>query len=211
MYAVLRAKFESSNPKPSDTFNKYLKNVRRELNCDLYAARKAEIVDRARRYDNGRISGVLLGGSSKKLMGGLSSFISLPTALNSPQHPDMVETDPAKVVEITRDYFSDLYQRTPPPDKPKSWMNTPLVVEVRERIAKEPFVWPVAATLEDFRAMLRKGNPRPSPGPDRWEKWCVKNLSDGALLKVLDLHNYLVMNASFPGMVKDTHLTYLHK
>jgi hypothetical protein len=59
--------------------------------------------------------------------------------------------------------------------------------------------------------MLRRGNQRPSPGPDRWEKWCVKSLSDDTLMLVLDLHNYEVTNASFPGNVKDMTCTMFHK
>jgi len=59
--------------------------------------------------------------------------------------------------------------------------------------------------------MLRKGNHRPSPGPDGWEKWCVKNLSDDALTLVLDLHNYIVQNSFFPGNVKDMTSTVIHK
>jgi len=39
----------------------------------------------------------------------------------------------------------------------------------------------------------------------------VKNLSDNALQLVLDLHNYSVINASFPGDITDMHLTYFHK
>ena len=49
------------------------------------------------------------------------------------------------------------------------------------------------------------------PGPDEWEKWCIKNLSDFALSLVLDLHNYEVMHSKFPGDVKDMWLTYIHK
>jgi hypothetical protein len=78
-------------------------------------------------------------------------------------------------------------------------------------VLDDPFLWLIAATLADFRAMLCKGNPWPSPGPDGWEKWCVKNFSDKVLQLVLDLHNYLVINASFLGDIKDTHLTYFHK
>jgi hypothetical protein len=59
--------------------------------------------------------------------------------------------------------------------------------------------------------MLCRGNHRPAPGPDEWEKWCIKNLSDFALSLVLDLHKYQVMNSKFPGDIKDMWLTYIHK
>jgi len=50
-----------------------------------------------------------------------------------------------------------------------------------------------------------------SPGPDQWEKWTVKSLSDFALSMVLQLVNYQVMNSHFPGNVKDMWLTMFHK
>ncbi|KAG6899039.1 hypothetical protein C0993_001455 [Termitomyces sp. T159_Od127] len=125
-------------------------------------------------------------------MSGSLAFDSLPTALNSIEHPGTIETDPARVVKLTRDYFTNLYKRSPPLDKPKLWMSTPLVLEVKDRVKQDPFTWPVMATLADFKVMLQKGNLCPSPGPD-------------------DLHNYSVMNMSFPGNLKDTHLTYFHK
>ena len=69
----------------------------------------------------------------------------------------------------------------------------------------------MAATLADFHAMLHKGNLQPLLGPNGWEKWCIKDLFDKVLQLILDLHNYSIINASFPGDIKDTHLTYFHK
>ena len=65
--------------------------------------------------------------------------------------------------------------------------------------------------MADFRAMLRRGNHWPTPGPYEWEKLCVKNLSDDALFLVVDLHNYQVMNSTFPGDIKDMWMTCFHK
>ncbi|KZV90808.1 hypothetical protein EXIGLDRAFT_676719 [Exidia glandulosa HHB12029] len=59
--------------------------------------------------------------------------------------------------------------------------------------------------------MLQRGNARPSPGPDGWEKWCVKALSDTALTRVIALHNYEVAHSRVPDAVKDTRITSLHK
>ena len=88
---------------------------------------------------------------------------------------------------------------------------TPSVLEVKQWVEENPFEWPHRALLADFWAMLRCSNQHPSPGPDRWEKWCVKNLSDSTLQLVVDLHNYEVVNASFPGNVKDMTCTMFHK
>ncbi|KAF8230313.1 hypothetical protein L208DRAFT_1282705, partial [Tricholoma matsutake] len=85
-----------------------------------------------------------------------------------------IVTDPASVVEETRQYFTGLYKCSVAPNKPKPWLKTPLVLTVKSCILNDPFLWPIAATLAD-------------------------------------LHNYSVINASFPGDIKDTHLTYFHK
>ncbi|KAF8222958.1 hypothetical protein L208DRAFT_1520596 [Tricholoma matsutake] len=144
-------------------------------------------------------------------MSGSAVFVRLPRAVNSMLTPGVIVTDPALVAEETRQYFIRLYECSAPPDKPKPWLTTPSVLAVKNCVLDDPFLWLIVATLADFRAMLRKGNPRPLPGPDGWEKWCIKNLSDKVLQLVLDLHNYSVINASFPGDIKDTHLTYFYK
>ncbi|EDR16147.1 uncharacterized protein LACBIDRAFT_321369 [Laccaria bicolor S238N-H82] len=71
---------------------------------------------------------------------------------------------------MTREYFSRLYDHSHVPDLPKPWLNTPSVKEVRGRVTDDPFIWPIKASLADFRAMLRQGNSKPSPGPDGWKK-----------------------------------------
>ena len=78
-------------------------------------------------------------------------------------------------------------------------------------MTEDPFIWPIKASLADFRAMLRWGNSKPSPGPDGWGKWTIKLLSDDMLSLVLDLHNYQVLNSRFPGDIKDMWLTMFHK
>ena len=76
---------------------------------------------------------------------------------------------------------------------------------------KTPLQWPRETSLTEFRTLLRRGNARPAPGPDEWEKWVIKQLSDTALEKVLALHNYIIVNAHFPGNIKDMWLTMFHK
>src|ERR1700683_2517989 len=59
--------------------------------------------------------------------------------------------------------------------------------------------------------MIRCGNNWPAPGPDGWEKWLIKSLSDETLILVMDLLNYIVVHSIFPGNVKDMWLTMFHK
>ncbi|KII90984.1 hypothetical protein PLICRDRAFT_174330 [Plicaturopsis crispa FD-325 SS-3] len=153
---------------------------------------------------------MLRGQSTKRLMD-KSTFIALPLAVNRLDQSDHLATDPDEVKETTREYFSKLYHHDPPPAIPKPWLSTPSVNAIRDKVQDDPFVWPRPAAVDDFRAMLRRGNQRPSPGPDGWEKWCVKSLSDNALLLVLDLHNYVAMHAHFPGDLKDMTIIMIHK
>ncbi|KAI0369227.1 hypothetical protein BV20DRAFT_1053297 [Pilatotrama ljubarskyi] len=84
-------------------------------------------------------------------------------ALQSPDDPSILVTSASGIKEATVRYFSSLFTRTPRVPSQKPWMTTPSIAHIH------------------LRMLLRKGNPRPSPGPDLWEKWCIKALSDSAL------------------------------
>ena len=192
------------------SFVQYLTRKRRRLYKSLFAERSKEIMLQVRVGDRQRIAAALKSGSTQRLVH-MSDFIPLPLAINDLDDPERLICDPKGVKSTTRDYFTRLYDHSRVPDLPKPWLDTPSVKEVKDRLAVDPFVWPVQASLSDFRAMIRRGNSKPSPGPDGWEKWTVKSLSDDTLNLVLDLHNYQVMNSRFPGDIKDMWLTMFHK
>jgi hypothetical protein len=191
------AEYSRSSISSSQSLLEYLVSVRRRLHKELYAEKMAEIFSRAKLQDRNRMITALRGGSTKKLAA-VGSFVPLPKSISSCDDPDKLLSDPDAVMEETREYFSKLYGRLPPVAVPKPWMDTPSVIAVRNRVTAEPFVWPKPMSMSQFHALLRRGNQKPSPGPDQWEKWCVKALSDNALALVLDLHNYVVMNSRFP-------------
>jgi hypothetical protein len=199
-----------SRERPDVTFVQYLKLLRRQLHKLLFAEKSKEVLLRARLGERLRIAAALKGGSTRKLIQS-SSFISFPLALNDLDDPEKLVCDPEGVKSTTREYFSRLYDHSRVPELPKPWLDTPSVKEVRSRVTDDPFIWPIKASLADFRAMLRRGNNKPSPGPDGWEKWTIKSLSDDTLSLVLDLHNYQVLNSRFPGNIKDMWLTMFHK
>ena len=188
-----------------------LSRQRRALHKALYAERAKEIVTRAKQADKRQIFMALKGSTKKMIQASVTDFIPLPYALVDLDNPEKLICDPEGVKATTREYFTRLYDHTRVRDLPKPWINTPSVVEVKKRVEEDRLQWPRKTTLSDFRAMLRRGNHRPSPGPDQWEKWTIKSLSDKALLLVLDLHNYEVTNSCFPGTVKDLWLTTVHK
>jgi hypothetical protein len=208
VYQRYLTKFQAE-PDKSTNFRSFLLSQKRTLHKSLYNERMSEIYARTHTTDKKRVAGVLHGGSAKKMMSN-GDYFGMPTALIS-HDGDTLVTDPEMVKSVTKDYWSKLYTRQDTPDVPKPWLSTPSVIDVCKRVEAEPFQWPVPSNITNFRAMLRRGNHRPAPGPDEWEKWCIKNLPDFALSLVLDLHNYEVMNSKFPGDIKDMWLTYLHK
>jgi hypothetical protein len=192
-----------------DAFKVFLTTRRRILNRELYQAQSNEAKRRARAGDEGRMKACLYGGSAKWVMGSTAEFIGAPIAL---EHSDgSLVSSPADVKAVTREYFGALYQRTASPQAAKPWLTTNSVVETRQRVTATPFQWPRSASLEEFRMMLRRGNARPSPGPDGWEKWMVKSLSDEALELIVELHNWLTLNANFPDKLRAMYLTTIHK
>ena len=106
--------------------------------------------------------------------------------INATDGSGKILTSPDHVKTETRRYWQKLYARQPTPVMDKPWLVTKSVKEVSDHISTNPFIWPRKASLTDFRALIRKGNTRPSPGPDGMEKWCVKTLSDFSLTPVLE-------------------------
>jgi hypothetical protein len=203
--------FNPFSPPTYISLRNHLISLRRSLNKIRYAEEKAEIIKRAEARSASQIRYVLNGGSSKYLYP--SKLSSLPLALvpSPASHPDLLVTDPIQVKRATVSYFQNLYSRTPCPPQKKPWMDTPSVKTVAEQIQLDPFIWPQLLQLPDLRALLSKGNSRPTPGPDGWEKWMVRRLHDGSLRVVLALVNYIVQTSHCPPCVKPTNISTIHK
>ena len=69
----------------------------------------------------------------------------------------------------------------------------------------------VLLSLPDLQKLISKGNARPTPGPDGWEKWFLKHLSDNALSPILLLLNYILTSSHFPDCLKPTNMSTIHK
>ncbi|KAK0436140.1 hypothetical protein EV421DRAFT_1662747, partial [Armillaria borealis] len=193
-----------------DSTETWLIARRKTLAKELYNERSREAYEQSRKSDRQKIRMSLNSGSTKKLVNTVTEFAGLPLVINRVGSDELI-ADPEMVKEETRAYFMKLYDRPPPPNVPKPWMDMPSVTKIRDKVAEEPFQWPKQASISDYRSMLRKGNNKPSPGPDGWEKWCVKALNDQTLELVLQLHNYMVNHSTFPGNVKDVWATALYK
>jgi hypothetical protein len=189
------------------TLRSYLNAKRKAINKDLYRERSNEVYARAKKFDSYRISQALASGSTKRLIHA-AEFVPLPLSVNSIDDSSRLLTSPDQVKTETRSYWEKLYARQPVPVMEKPWLVTNSVKEVHSRVSANPFQWPRTASLKDYRALIMKGNARPSPGPDGVEKWCVKTLSDYSLTPFVELHNYMTLNSCFPGNIKDMYLRY---
>ncbi|KAI0351676.1 hypothetical protein OH77DRAFT_1410697, partial [Trametes cingulata] len=126
---------------------------------------RAEAERRVTQTSRARINTALLGGSCKRLYTHSLDSDGPPAAVQSPDDPSTLLTDPHQVKEATVRYFASLFSRTLRSPSQKPWMATPTITRIREQTAANPFIWPKFLTLADLRALLRKGNPRPSPPP----------------------------------------------
>ena len=151
MYQRYLIKFQTE-PNKSANFRSFLISQRRTLYKTLYNERMSELYARAHATDKKQVTGVLLGGSAKKLMS-TGDYFGMPTALIS-HDGDTLVTDPEMIKSVTKDYWSKLYTQQDMPDVPKPWISTPSVVDVRKRVEADPFQWPVPSNIADFRAML---------------------------------------------------------
>ncbi|KAF8149799.1 hypothetical protein B0H34DRAFT_678764 [Crassisporium funariophilum] len=89
----LSLEYKSMVPRPATDLVSFLLATRHQAYKDLYAAKKAEILLHAQKYDQARMLGALNGGSTKRLMNGSLAFIALPTALESATMPGVIETE----------------------------------------------------------------------------------------------------------------------
>jgi hypothetical protein len=148
------------------TFNKSLHDFQRnpEDHLDIrsymvyiYRERMLVVTTRATDADRKKITGALLGGSTRRLIS-TAEYIGLPMAVNSLDASGEVFTELEKCKKITRDYFQGLYHHIEPPELPKPWMECPSVSNVKNVVSQDPFIWPKLANVDDFRAMVRRGN-----------------------------------------------------
>jgi len=185
-----------------------VREERRKLYKELYRARARAAWNAAKKFDSSRMYTALKGGSTKKL-NLIQEYSEMPLALNYLENPDGISfdttkiyTDPDRIKNITSTYFRNLYGPHQVPEGDRPWLRSESVLKIKEDVESDPIEWPIPATLETFKALLRRGNQRPSP--DRWERWTVRALSDRSMSIVKNLFNYIVMNNYFPQKLKET-------
>lgn len=199
-------------PSGQQSLLSFLSRIRRSLNKVRYHEEHLKATATLTRQATGRINRVLLGGSSNILYPPLLSS-SPPLTLTDPTAPSQLLTGPNEIKDAMVSYFSNLYHHSdaPPLNAPKPWLSTPSVLSIREHTLTNSFPWPQQLSLPSLCALLRKGNSCPAPGPNRWEKWFIKALSDTALSLVLQLLNYEITHSHFPDSVKPSSVSTIYK
>ena len=192
-------------------FKLFLTRVRKNLHKIRFAEERQERERQTDKRSRSRAYQVLHGSSTKRLYPHTISSLPLAITPNPDLEPDLILTGPQAVKTATITYFQSLYSRTTRPPQVKPWLTTPSVRQVAHRTSTDPFRWPQCLTNQDLRLLLRRGNARPTPGPDGWEKWFLKHLSDPALDIVLKMSNYIISSSHFPPCLKPTNISTIHK
>ena len=192
-------------------FRSYLSTIRKKLHKIRFAEERQERLRQGEKRAKNHIYQVLHGSSSKRLFNHKISSLPLAITPNPDHEPDKILTGPHEIKVATVDYYQHLYSRTSRPLQDKPWMITPSVHQVADSVSSTPFLWPQTLDHHHLRLLLRRGNARPTPGPDGWEKWFIKILSDSALSVVLKLVNYIISSSHFPPCLKPTNISTIHK
>ena len=209
----LKAYLASAPPASNFTtdFKIFLTRIRKNLHKIRFAEERQERERQIDKRSRSRAYQVLHGSSAKRLYPHTISSLPLAITPSPDLEPDLILTGPHAVKSATVTYFQTLYARTTRPPQAKPWLTTPSVRQVALSTSTDPFHWPKCLTSQDLHLLLRRGNARPTPGPDGWEKWFLKHLSDPALAIVLKLSNYIISSSHFPPCLKPTNISTIHK
>lgn len=123
-----------------------------------------------------------------------------------------VSGNPAGRLDNWSHYFADLHQAKETPAANKPWMSSTAAAQAKEQTAgSKNFQWPKLISLPTLKTHLGRGNKKPSPGPDGWEKWALKNCDEDFLALTRRLMNYIIANNHFPLSLKENFITPFYK
>lgn len=127
------------------------------------------------------------------------------------EDPVLVAATPAARLEAFTVYQEKLLDHAEPPHVDKDWLNSEEGHRIRADLQQTPFEWPRLMSMGDLKYTLFKGNPKPSPGPDGWEKWALRHAGDKFLEVILALVNFCLSTNYFPPRLKQNFLAPLYK
>ncbi|KAK4700819.1 hypothetical protein P7C70_g5424, partial [Phenoliferia sp. Uapishka_3] len=172
-----------------------------------YAAKKAEIHARAAERRIKDLQAILAGQSASKVLGHEESTCLQPRVLQDPDDPTKILTSKEDIHNATRRAFNARFTHDPIPraQEDKFWMKSKKSQEFRAGSLKDPMIWPPTegVSLADIDGFLDRGNNRPSPGPDGWEKWPIKYLPEEMLEILRLLVDYITRTNYFGDGLND--------
>jgi len=192
--------------------------LRKEKSTVITALRKIRLDGIARIAEANKatqIKTILRGGSIKYLFDPHHNidppFVQRQTK-SSTRTDVPVASDPAGRLDNWHNYFADLHSPVDIPAAPKPWMDSPASRAAKKLTAGDlNFVWPQTLTMADLKGHMSRGNQRPSPGPDGWEKWALRRCSDDFLSLILDIINYMITTNYIPARMKENFILPLYK
>ncbi|KAK4695243.1 hypothetical protein P7C70_g8588, partial [Phenoliferia sp. Uapishka_3] len=202
-----RELYDEANLINEDTLFERLVQLRRNKGTASYAARKKEINTRAAEDELKAYQKILAGQSASKVLGREEELCMQPKVLIDPENPGRVLTSEIDIKAETRRAFNARFTHDPIPrtDDEKHWMKSKKALEFQAGSKIDPLIWPPTNGIElhHLQDFLARGNNRPSPGPDEWEKWPIKYLPDEMTEIVRMLVDFIVRNNYFEDGLND--------
>lgn len=186
---------------------------RRKLERAYHNERREAARRTAQATQKGEFKDVLKSGRIKELF--RPHEVTNPALLRKGQltdHPATYASTPTARLETFTDYFERLYQPEELPIAAKPWLTSPAANIMRGKTAgPNALQWPILLTVPGLRTILARGNQRPSPGPDGWEKWVLRRCNDEFLGLVTNLLNYILRTNHFPERLRENYDSPLYK
>ncbi|KAK4702921.1 hypothetical protein P7C70_g3293, partial [Phenoliferia sp. Uapishka_3] len=199
--------YGEANELPQDTLLERLVALRKIKGQVSYATRKKEISDRAAGDELKSYQRILAGQNAAKVLGREEELCMQPRVLIDPDSPGRVFTTEHDVKTETRRAFNARFTHDPIPrtEDEKHWMKSKIAKAFQEGSKLDPLIWPPTNGIElhHLHEFLERGNNRPSPGPDNWEKWPLKHLPAEMTEIVRMLVDYIVRNNYFEEGLND--------
>lgn len=189
-----------------------LKSESRRLNRAIKKEeRKISTVD-ALASDKEAWARAIKGGPIKPLL--QERHVDNPPFLLSRSSVDVEATlvsDPKGKLGVWHDHFSEVLSPTAVHAVPKPWMSSAGATAAKKATQGEKFDWPRLLKVENLKKLLSRGNKKPTPGPDEWERWPLQHCPDWFLQQLVGIMNFIVRTNEFPAPLKDAYLTPIYK
>lgn len=203
--------FEHVNPNKLE-WAEFVRMKRNKTATDLRKESRKSIAQVTNLGEQNDFKAALRGGAVKHLFE--PHHITNPPILHSTDadgKPILVHK-PEEKLEVFTSYFEKLLKVDVPPPSTKPWLESPAAAMMKERTAgSAKLTWPLQVGVQDLRDLMSKGNSKPSPGPDGWEKWALRKCSDQFLSVIALIVNYIFTTNYWPDRLKQNFISPLYK